>query len=80
MESALDEVSRHCGPLLRDYQACVTQNPTSWSVTCLNQRRGLTECAENKYVMPCHYIHHLITQCVEYQKGQGGLQRTGEAV
>lgn len=48
MDSALDEINTHCGDLLKAYQSCVSQNPSSWSATCLTQRRQLTACAEEQ--------------------------------
>ncbi|ORY80348.1 hypothetical protein BCR37DRAFT_348974, partial [Protomyces lactucae-debilis] len=37
---------KYCGDILRRYQGCVSQNPGTWSVSCIEDRRRLTDCAE----------------------------------
>jgi hypothetical protein len=51
MLDTLEQVAKHCGIQLEIYGQCIDKNPGTWDSACLQQRRALTKCAEQKYIL-----------------------------
>lgn len=48
MDDTLAQVAKHCAIQLEVYQRCVESNPNKWDTACLQQKRALTKCSEDK--------------------------------
>lgn len=48
MEDTLDQVREKCALQLEMYQKCVENYPHSWDKSCMQQKRALTKCSEEK--------------------------------
>lgn len=48
MDDTLDQVREKCALQLEMYQKCVENYPHSWDKSCMQQKKALTKCSEEK--------------------------------
>lgn len=48
MNATLLQVMKYCGEQLDMYQRCVENHSEGWHSECLEQKRKLTKCSEEK--------------------------------
>jgi hypothetical protein len=48
MDDTLEQVRAKCALQLEMYQSCVENYPNTWDKSCLQQKRALTKCSEEK--------------------------------
>jgi hypothetical protein len=48
MDDTLEQVREKCALQLEMYQKCVENYPHSWDKSCMQQKKALTKCSEEK--------------------------------
>lgn len=48
MEDTLDQVRQKCALQLEMYQKCIENYPHTWDKSCMQQKKALTKCSEDK--------------------------------
>lgn len=54
MDDTLAQVQAKCALQLEMYQKCVENNPDNWDKACIQQKRALTKCSEEKLCLVPH--------------------------
>ncbi|KND02437.1 uncharacterized protein SPPG_02902 [Spizellomyces punctatus DAOM BR117] len=68
MESALEEVAKHCHVQLMFYTQCVEKNPTNWETVCAKEKNAVTKCAEENVESLRQVKRRCADQIKTYQK------------
>ena len=68
MESALEEVAKHCHAELDTYAQCVDAKPSSWLSDCAALKKRVNECAATRSVLVSAIKERCRPQIEQYER------------